>query len=65
MSSEASQPTTEGWGMRGLKRKSHYYRDSSTLCGQGRASMGSRLFSEPDPWACKTCLHIRKTETSQ
>lgn len=54
----------EGWGMRGMKLKSHYYRDGSTLCGQGRTSMGARLFTEPDSWPCKTCLHIRETETA-
>lgn len=49
--------------MRGLKLKSHYYRDGSTLCGNGRASMGTRLFADPDPWPCKICQHIIEGET--
>jgi hypothetical protein len=53
---------SEGWGMRGLKLKSHYYRGGDTLCGQGRHSMGSRLFATPDPWPCKLCLHIIDNE---
>lgn len=55
---------TEGWGMRGLKLKSHYYRGGETICGQGRHSMGARLFVEPDPWPCKLCSHILATEAA-
>lgn len=49
--------------MRGLKLKSHYYRAGESICGQGRASMGARLFPTPDPWPCKLCLHIVSTES--
>lgn len=62
--SPATDPV-EGWGMRGMKRKTHYYRDGTPLCGQGSRVMGARLFDRPDPWPCKKCAHIRDTETGQ
>lgn len=49
---------TAGWGLRGFKRKTHYYRNGEAVCGQGRASDGVRLFEKPDPFPCKKCLHI-------
>lgn len=58
----STEDPAEGWGMRGMKRKSHYYRDGHAVCGQGRVSDGARLFAKVDPWPCKLCLHIVEGE---